>query len=55
MSSVQTVGGELDASELGLTHPVSREPCRITAPLPREFEIALRNLRRYAATGFAKR
>jgi 23S rRNA pseudouridine1911/1915/1917 synthase len=45
----------LHASELGLTHPVSREPCRITAPLPREFEIALRNLRRYAATGFAKR
>jgi 23S rRNA pseudouridine1911/1915/1917 synthase len=45
----------LHASELNLTHPVSREPLRLTAPLPREFEIALRNLRRYAAAGLAKR
>jgi len=45
----------LHASELGLVHPVSREALRIAAPLPREFEIALRNLRRYATAGFAKR
>jgi RluA family pseudouridine synthase len=45
----------LHASELGVTHPASREPLRIAAPLPREFEIALRNLRRYAPAGFAKR
>jgi len=45
----------LHASELGVTHPVSRAPLRLAAPLPREFEIALRNLRRYAPAGFAKR
>jgi 23S rRNA-/tRNA-specific pseudouridylate synthase len=45
----------LHASELGVTHPVSREPLRLVSPLPHEFEIALRNLRRYAATGLAKR
>jgi len=45
----------LHASELGVIHPVSREPLRIGAPLPRDFEVALRNLRRYAAAGFAKR
>ena len=45
----------LHASELGVKHPVTREPLRLQAPLPREFEIALRNLRRYAAAGLAKR
>jgi 23S rRNA pseudouridine1911/1915/1917 synthase len=45
----------LHASELGVKHPLTGEPLRLAAPLPREFEIALRNLRRYAPAGFAKR
>ncbi len=45
----------LHASELGVTHPLTRAPLRLAAPLPREFEIALRNLRRYAPAGLAKR
>ena len=39
----------LHASTLTVIHPVTREPVTITAPLPREFEVALKNLRRFAA------
>jgi 23S rRNA-/tRNA-specific pseudouridylate synthase len=38
----------LHASELTLRHPVSREDISFTAPIPKEFEIALRNLRKFA-------
>lgn len=37
----------LHASELTVNHPVTRLPVTITAPLPREFEVALKNLRRH--------
>ena len=40
----------LHASELTLTHPVTREPLTLTAPLPHEFEVALKYLRKFAAT-----
>ena len=39
----------LHASALTVTHPVTREPLTITAPLPREFEVVLKNLRKFAA------
>ena len=39
----------LHASELTLTHPVMREPLTLRAPLPHEFEIALKYLRKFAA------
>ena len=39
----------LHASELTLKHPVTREPLTIQAPLPHEFEIALKYLRKFAA------
>ncbi len=45
----------LHASELTFVHPVSRLPLRIAAPLPREFEVALKYLRRYPAPGLSKR
>lgn len=38
----------LHASVLTITHPGTREPVTITAPLPKEFEVALKNLRRFA-------
>jgi RluA family pseudouridine synthase len=38
----------LHASELTLQHPVTREPFTIQAPLPHEFEIALKYLRKFA-------
>ena len=41
----------LHASVLTVIHPVTREPVTITAPLPTEFEVALKNLRRFAAPG----
>ena len=41
----------LHASTLTVTHPVTREPVTITAPLPHEFEIALKYLRKFAAPG----
>lgn len=37
----------LHAAELTVTHPVTGAPVTITAPLPREFEVALKYLRRY--------
>ncbi|MDO8541441.1 MAG: pseudouridine synthase [Opitutaceae bacterium] len=39
----------LHASELTLKHPVTREPVTIRAPLPHEFEVALKYLRKFAA------
>jgi RluA family pseudouridine synthase len=37
----------LHAGKLGFTHPESREPVEISSPLPKEFEIALKNLRKF--------
>ena len=39
----------LHASELTLTHPVTREPFTLRAPPPHEFEVALKYLRKFAA------
>ncbi len=39
----------LHASELTIRHPTTREPLTIQAPLPREFEVALKYLRKFAA------
>ncbi len=39
----------LHASELTLNHPVTKEPVTIIAPLPHEFEVALKYLRKFAA------
>lgn len=39
----------LHASELTLTHPTTREPLTIRAPLPHEFEVALKYLRKFAS------
>jgi RluA family pseudouridine synthase len=44
----------LHASELTLRHPVTREPLTVTAPLPHEFEVALKYLRKFAAAGNSK-
>lgn len=38
----------LHASELTLTHPVTREPLTLRTPLPHEFEVALKYLRKFA-------
>lgn len=38
----------LHAGSLGFVHPASREPVEITSPLPEEFGIALKYLRRFA-------
>lgn len=38
----------LHASELVLKHPVTREPLALSSPLPKEFEVALKHLRRFA-------
>ena len=39
----------LHASELTFTHPLTREPLTLRAPMPHEFEVALKYLRRFAA------
>jgi 23S rRNA pseudouridine1911/1915/1917 synthase len=39
----------LHASELTIKHPTTREPFVLRAPLPHEFEIALKYLRKFAA------
>jgi 23S rRNA pseudouridine1911/1915/1917 synthase len=39
----------LHASALTVTHPVARLPVTITAPLPKEFDVALKFLRKFAA------
>jgi 23S rRNA pseudouridine1911/1915/1917 synthase len=41
----------LHAAALGFVHPASREPMEISSPLPEEFEIALKYLRRFAGAG----
>lgn len=41
----------LHASELTLKHPETKEPFTITAPLPHEFEVALKYLRKFAIGG----
>lgn len=41
----------LHASVLTVRHPVTRELVTITAPLPKEFEVALKNLRRFGGPG----
>ncbi len=38
----------LHATELTLKHPETKEPFTITAPLPHEFEVALKYLRKFA-------
>jgi len=38
----------LHASELTVKHPVTREPITLSAPLPHEFEIALKYLRKFS-------
>ncbi|WP_414663433.1 RluA family pseudouridine synthase [Horticoccus sp. 23ND18S-11] len=40
----------LHASELTIKHPVTREPFVLHAPLPHEFEVALKYLRKFAVT-----
>ena len=40
----------LHASELTLKHPVTKEPVTLTAPLPHEFEIALKYLRKFTVS-----
>jgi 23S rRNA pseudouridine1911/1915/1917 synthase len=39
----------LHASELTLKHPATREPVTLRSPLPHEFEVALKYLRKFAA------
>jgi 23S rRNA pseudouridine1911/1915/1917 synthase len=39
----------LHASELTLKHPATQEPITLRAPLPHEFEVALKYLRKFAA------
>jgi len=41
----------LHASELTIKHPTTREPATITAPLPHEFEVALKYLRKFGLGG----
>ena len=43
----------LHASVLEVTHPVTGEPVRIECPLPRDFAVALKYLRRFALPGGA--
>jgi 23S rRNA-/tRNA-specific pseudouridylate synthase len=43
----------LHAGELTLKHPTTKEPITISAPLPHEFEIALKYLRKFG-TGRVK-
>ena len=45
----------LHAGSLGFTHPVSRGPMEVSSPLPEEFEIALKYLRRFPGPGSAAR
>jgi 23S rRNA-/tRNA-specific pseudouridylate synthase len=45
----------LHASALTITHPVSRERVTFTAPLPHDFEVALKYLRKFAGPGARRR
>jgi 23S rRNA-/tRNA-specific pseudouridylate synthase len=42
----------LHASELTLKHPVTREPVTLRAPVPHEFEVALKYLRKFGGRVF---
>jgi 23S rRNA-/tRNA-specific pseudouridylate synthase len=44
----------LHASELTLRHPTTRELVTLQAPLPHEFEVALKYLRKFAALAPAR-
>jgi len=39
----------LHASGLTVKHPTTKQPLMISAPLPHEFEVALKYLRKFAA------
>ncbi len=41
----------LHASALGFLHPARQEPVLLSAPLPKDFEVALKYLRRFPAAG----
>ena len=41
----------LHASALTFTHPATREPVTLTTPMPHEFEVALKYLRKFAQPG----
>lgn len=41
----------LHAEELSLTHPVTKQPVTITAPLPKDLRVALRYLREFRGGG----
>lgn len=41
----------LHASGLAFTHPLSRERMTLTAPLPHDFEVALKYLRKFSVAG----
>ncbi|MBA3848382.1 MAG: RNA pseudouridine synthase [Opitutus sp.] len=45
----------LHAAALTFTHPVSRARITLTAPLPHDFEVALKYLRKFAAPGPRRR
>lgn len=45
----------LHARELTVRHPVTREPVTISAPLPHEFEVSLKYLRKFADEAFGLR
>ncbi|HEY5080292.1 MAG TPA: pseudouridine synthase, partial [Opitutaceae bacterium] len=45
----------LHAGSLGFTHPLNREPMEIVSPVPREFEVALKYLRKFPGPGSAAR
>ncbi|WP_052362098.1 RluA family pseudouridine synthase [Geminisphaera colitermitum] len=45
----------LHASQLTLKHPTTREPVTLTAPLPKDFELALKNLRKHTPGAAAKK
>ena len=45
----------LHASELTVKHPVTREPVTLHSPVPHEFEVALKYLRKFAAISGVRR
>jgi RluA family pseudouridine synthase len=45
----------LHASELTLKHPTTREPVTLSAPLPHEFEVALKYLRKFGGAAGGRR
>ncbi len=45
----------LHAGSLTFTHPATRERLTLTAPLPRDFEVALKYLRKFAGPDAKRR